>query len=148
MVNAGIVWEIEREVVMSRIHQGGWVANFIIIGAVLVIGLLGGVYYLRQHNASQEQVATNTDETSTTSTNDTTRDDSANTPIEAPDTRSETTNPKAAEPEKNTAEQDTDTDELPTTGPSETAASLMAVTALSFSGASYLRSRRAYARLQ
>ena len=43
---------------MSKIHQGGWVASFVIIGAVLVLGLLGSVYYVRSITPRAEKSQT------------------------------------------------------------------------------------------
>lgn len=32
---------------VNNVRRGGWIASFVLIGAILVLGLLGGAYYLK-----------------------------------------------------------------------------------------------------
>lgn len=129
--------------------RGGWIASFMIVGAVLVLGLLAGLYYLktRQIEASTPQpIAT-----------DTKKPEEKNTPkAEQPssDTKKETEDKKDEEkqPQKEEApaeaydeESDavaTEGGSLPETGPADIGAQFIAVVALTVSSASYIQSRR------
>lgn len=139
-------------------HQGGWIASFLIVGAVLVFGLVGTVYFLKTRMGEDVQIASEsqTDDSEQTipapkeagtSKEKSTKKDDSEQKNDASDVDHDITLP--SEPEvANSAESDEEAsatapaDELPTTGPGETALSLFVLMLVAFSVTSYLRSRR------
>ena len=141
-------------------HQGGWAATFILVGIVLVSGLLGGVYYVKQHANNAAEVAktpavtspdsSSTDNDKSTTTPNTTTDTSDET---SKDTASNTTTPTTSTPTSDTDKKTTTTPpvttpstgvkttELPQTGASDVLTKIVAISTLSFVVVAYLRSR-------
>lgn len=137
-------------------HQGGWVATFVVVGILLVLGLLASVYFVKvRHSTINESAPASQSSSDNTSkqteqktkpetppskesTKPVTKQPSSNSdsskPSQQPSTSQETTKPTVS---KNKA--------LPTTGPSETISSLMALGLVAFVATSYVRSRRALA---
>lgn len=142
-------------------RQGGWIASFVLVGAVLVLGLLGGVYYLKVRTdqaaatPNSEPVAVQGDE------------GDKNKP-EGSDERNETDKEPASEPEDNSPESNTDTEDedsgavlpsggqsstgstddtntttLPQTGPAENLLTIGLLAVVAFAGAVYVQSRKA-----
>jgi hypothetical protein len=139
-------------------NQGGWVVNFVVVGAVLVLGLLAGLYYLKSQEASRDtsNLATETDQSDQTSKDtdkpdteapradddkgdsntSTDRDDDFNTP-----STDDTVGSDDATDTKPSHESD-DSAELPQTGPADAAAQLTGATLLTIAAAAYVQSRR------
>lgn len=125
-------------------HQGGWAASFIIVGAVLVLGLVGGVYYLKQQSdAGQDKapVAVTTPDESSNQQNDDT--DQRNEENKAEQSAGGTLPGTQQQPLTTTPSPSSDSAaRLPETGPSDTFDKLFAVTSLTVAGVIYLQSRR------
>jgi hypothetical protein len=134
-------------------HQGGWIASFLIVGAVLVFGLVGTVYFLKTKMSDDVQIASElqTDDSERTipppkesdavKEKSPKKDDSEQKSDTSDDVDHDITLP--SEPEvASDAESDETADELPTTGPGETAISLFVLALVAYSVTSYLRSRR------
>ena len=140
--------------------KGGWIASFMIVGAVLVLGLLAGLYYVktRQIEESTSPVATEDQETSKPEeqkpqTNEDKNKAASQTPT---DTKNDTKpvdkqvaveepgdEAADADPEDNDQKAGTDSSsELPATGPADAGAQFIALAALAVSGAAYVQSRR------
>lgn len=133
-------------------QQGGWAGSFVIVGIVLALLLLGGVYFLKSKEVN-EQLATGTDsslQTEDKSDQKNTDEQSDQQPAKDDNTKSETkdaestdkkaTDSTSADQSSNAAES-SDAAQLPQTGPADTAASLAVFTALSYSVVAYIRSR-------
>lgn len=143
-------------------NQGGWVASFMVIGAVLVLGLLAGLYYIKtQQLEGGGTVAIETNETSSDSDKNTSGQSSSKgdnnkktMPPEATDSsKDHATSGKDGQKHKEQAEADNKTtpavgssedgsEALPATGPGDVVAQLIAVFALTVSGVAYVGSRR------
>lgn len=129
-------------------NQGGSLIGFIVVGVLLALVLIGGLYGLNRYNA--QKVADETavlEEEATKDTKDegavTERTPSAkeedkttSTPTATPD-RTRTTDPGDATPTPTPA---TGT-QLPQTGPTETVFGLLVVGLLTFTATHYVRSR-------
>lgn len=144
-------------------NQGGWVASFVVVGAILVLGLLAGLYYIKTQQLEGGEVAV-------TETDKGVSDSDKNTPDQSSskgDSNKKATPPKATDSSKDRAapkqdgqenkeqveaddeatpavgsSSDGSKKELPATGPGDTAAQLIAVFALTVSGVAYIGSRR------
>jgi len=152
-------------------REGGWIASFLIIGAVLVLGLTGTIYFLKTQSmdtelAGQTDNDSNISDVTTDSADekaaaadkkaaekkkqDAQKQAEAKKAQEKADKKAEdaaNTLPSATEKQsdsKNEAVAPTQkAEELPETGPTETVASLFVVTLVAFSVVSYARSRSA-----
>lgn len=135
---------------MGQKRQGGSTIGYVLIGAVLIAGLVGGVYALRQATAQKPaEVVTkpseNTDETQKTQPEEqkpqaedgekSTTD--SNTPTVAPESSSVTPRVEDARPAPSTDTQA----ELPQTGVSDTG-SWIVFGLIGGAGVAYVRSRR------
>ncbi len=133
-------------------QQGGWAGSFVIVGIVLVLLLLGGVYFLKSKEVN-EQLATDTDssvQTEEKSDQKNTGEDSDKQSTKNDGTKSETkgaenTDKQAADSSsargpRSTAESG-DAAQLPQTGPADTAATLAVFAVLTYSVIAYIRSR-------
>jgi LPXTG-motif cell wall-anchored protein len=110
---------------MRRTNQGGSLAVFIIIGVVLTLVLVGGLYGLNRYNDAQ-----NTEDIAVT--------EEPNPTEESTDTGDE-----AAAPQEQESAPQSRTDELPQTGPADTVFAIVAAALLTFAGVHYARSRTA-----
>lgn len=120
---------------MNTRHQGGWVVSFFVIGAVLLVTLLGGVYYLRNNRGQtpeQEPQVGVIDDQSTSSGSD------EQTPAEETDVPSDNTDAKQSQP---TLPGENKTTALPETGASDGVYGVLAASVSTFSLVAYLRSR-------
>lgn len=111
---------------MVRTNQGGSIISFIVIGAVLAALLVGGVYFLNQHQQS----------TSTPSAQSP-RSDQSNQP--RPESEKEESQALAPDTSSQHA-----TTQLPSTGAKETLGTLLSVGLISGVSISYVRSRRSH----
>lgn len=135
---------------MRATNQGGSLAGFIIIGVLLALVLVGGLYGLNRYNAqqaanetvAQEEKKTETKKSSTeTSSSDTSSGETTKTDTETKQTTT-TAAPSSDDSHTTTTTETTTTNtKLPHTGPADSLMSLVAVAALAFAGAHYNRSR-------
>lgn len=143
---------------MRRTNQGGSLAGFIIIGVLLTLVLVGGLYGLNRYNAQRTA-----DETARTESSEATDDetapkeessgDAAKTDPKSTDTstQSRTDRSGAGNAQQTPAQSSTQPNrsgsqparsgQLPATGPGDTLLGLMVVTVLTFAGVHYARSR-------
>ena len=132
---------------MRERYQGGSLAGFIIIGVVLALVLVSGLYGLNRYNAEQsKEVASDqkdgfdekaNDENSPSS--DAKSKDSQEQPKPEPAKKDDQTeSDNKSEPGSGSVSTDT---KLPATGPGETLVAFVAIAALGFSAAHYVQSR-------
>lgn len=141
-------------------YQGGSLAGFIIIGVVLTLVLVGGLYGLNRYNAEQtKEVATDeaSDTTEKPSSEKVDSDKDAKSDskqsqneerVLVPDSEesSDTSGSETSSPDGVNGSTGNTNEELPATGPADAALALLAVFALSFTTAHYVRSRAYRAR--
>jgi uncharacterized protein HemX len=132
--------------------QGGSLAGFIIVGVLLALVLVGGLYGLNRYNAqkaAEKTTASQQDKKTTT-----------NIPNDRQQTaKKDESNKNSSQTDKKTGTQATNNDStpssssssnsqvaqssvLPHTGPSDMTLSLLAITLLGFAGAHFVQSRR------
>jgi LPXTG-motif cell wall-anchored protein len=129
-------------------RQGGWVATFVIVGALLVLGLVGSVYFVKaRHDAANQPTdqshSSNSPAKSDKPASDKPASDQKPT-VKTPDT---TDSEPGSQTGSNTAQPPTASDgdvqhPLPQTGPEETLGSLVVLGLVAFLTVSYVRSRR------
>jgi cell division protein FtsN len=130
---------------MVRTNQGGSILNFVIIGVILALLLVGGAYFVRQRsqltadNGTSAPAPANpaTPEEESAPENDT---PAPSTPAEEKDeqaSREEAAPLTPAQPQTDEAK------ELPETGPAETISAIFALGLVSYMTTAYVRSRRA-----
>ena len=136
---------------MRERYQGGSLAGFIIIGVVLTLVFVGGLYGLSRYNAEQsKEVATddkaksddqaNKDKESSSESKPQTDKPSEQSPSDTKDeSKDEATGDKASDNTSN--DQAPANKQLPTTGPVDVATMVLGATALSFAAVHYLQSR-------
>lgn len=160
---------------MKRTNQGGSVLSFIIIGGVLTLLLVGGIYALRQYDrlstiavetpgvvapepgkgdvkspASGDAATTGEQKADDKKTDSS---EATETPAAIPGATSESTGSASANASDATATgggsvaAGSTVDELPQTGPVQTASSLLAVSLLTGMSIAYMQSRRQSVRL-
>ena len=132
-------------------NQGGSLTSFVIVGVVLAVLLVGGLYAVQRYKTNMEtskEVATNS-ENSKSNDEKNTSDSSDNETKKSSDTssNSSSSNTSTDKDDKKTTNSTTlsssDTSNLPNTGPEDTLPQVIAVAALVFAGVSYFRSRQA-----
>ena len=137
---------------MRVTNQGGSLAGFLIIGALLTLVLVGGLYGLNRYNSekSNEEVAANdekkaeSDDKKATETFKT--DDAGRRVTGSGDTSNRTsTTPTPAQTTPSATTEQTQssqaTSQLPQTGPADSAFMLIVVTLVTFAGVHYAQSR-------
>jgi LPXTG-motif cell wall-anchored protein len=124
-----------RDEKMVRTNEGGSVLGFVVVGVVLVGLLLGGAYFLSHQRNTQSTGTQPVPAPAEKKTDDGNRksDDTKSRNQESDKDKSQ------ASPQQ---EQQASSNELPQTGPADTALSMVAVGLLSAAVFSYLRSRR------
>lgn len=122
---------------MTQRTQGGSILSFVVIGGILVLLLLGGVYFVRQRTsgetAAEPAPAPVSDQSKTES--DKPKEDQA-AKEEKKDEPSPETKPSTNSSSSNR------TTALPQTGPAETISVLLALALITGAFTAYLRSRR------
>lgn len=129
---------------MRERYQGGSLAGFLIIGGLLTLVLIGGLYGLNRYNAQQsgEEVATSDQPEWPTGDNEAEKRQAKDeTPEEKKSEEKKTDETKASERPSQPAAPATT--QLPQTGPADSLLNLLALGALTFSGVAYIRSRSA-----
>ena len=126
---------------MTQGRQGGSVLSFVVIGGVLVLLLLSGVYFVRQRTSVEAVTipapAPASDQSKTQS--DKAKEDEA--AKEQKDKAASEAKPSANPSSSNT------TAALPQTGPAETVTLLLVLSLLTGAFTAYIRSRHEYASL-
>lgn len=130
-------------------HQGGWAGTFVVVGVVLLVGLVGGVYFLKSQTS--DQLATNDDGASSEIERTLEEASSDNKPADKRSAEQENSKPDSEKkpnvtpdsssdksPQSNSDDQEV---KLPETGPGDVFAKLLAITALTAASVAYLRSR-------
>lgn len=131
-------------------HQGGWTAIFVVVGVLLVAGLVGSIYFVKQQAdpktgtseiAKQDQPVIKSSDTSSetkkdekSATDETKKTDSDQSSAETP------TAPVAPATDENQSQSEEQI-VLPETGPSDIIMSAMVLGITTFAVASYIRSR-------
>jgi hypothetical protein len=116
-------------------RQGGWAGSFVIVGILLALLLVGGVYFLKSYQVQDGDIAVDTS-TDEKTTGENGREDSSNGGT------SNDTDQSSGEDEQVTNGSETSDDNLPETGPSETIATSAILAVLTYSSVLYVRSRR------
>ncbi|HEY1085096.1 MAG TPA: hypothetical protein VGE34_00035 [Candidatus Saccharimonadales bacterium] len=138
-------------------HQGGWIANFLIVGVLLVVGLIGAIYFLKsQGTDGGDQIATEETQQSTESDTETqsseekkdSQSDAAKEDKEAKDEKNNSSKTDKSSTSESTSKDDSDKQvkeqtDLPATGPAEAMQAVVGLSALTFSASAYIQSRRA-----
>lgn len=137
-----------------RRHQGGWMASFIVVGAVLVVGVLGGLYYLKIQHDNNLAKDSGTPQVSKSNTSGTSKDNSTSGKKATTDNSSKGTASTNNKPDTSSSASTGSSDSssttsgtnnsknLPQTGPSETILSGVVLALVTFSTVGYMRSRR------
>jgi cytoskeletal protein RodZ len=123
---------------MTQKRQGGLVLSFVVIGGVLVLLLLGGVYFVRQRTsveAINQPAPTPTSEQTKTQSDKAKEDEAAK---EQKDKTSSETKSSTNSSSSNT------TTALPQTGPAETVGVLLALALVTGAFTAYIRSKREF----
>lgn len=125
---------------MTQGTQGGSVLSFVVIGGILVLLLLGGVYFVRQRTGAEavNQPAPVSDQSKTES--DKPKEDQA--AKDKKDESSSETKPSTDSSRQQSSEVPAAT--LPQTGPAETFTALLATMLLTGALTAYIRSRREF----
>jgi cytoskeletal protein RodZ len=128
---------------MVKANEGGSVLSFVVIGAILVLLLVGGTYFVRQKlfvSADSNGQAPDTSQPKPSDQTDTSKEPTKkDEPAKTPDAS------QPSNPQQNTAS--TPPAALPQTGPVETLSVVMGVAFLTAAFTAYLRSRSDYASL-
>ena len=131
-------------------NQGGSLVSYAVVGVILAVLLIGGLYFVQRYNDTVQksnEVAKETEKNDDKKASDSSAD-SSNTES------SDTANQSNSATTNDTDDEDTtftETDEtaeseasssLPATGPESTVSQLLGLSALTFAGVAYVRSRR------
>jgi cytoskeletal protein RodZ len=134
---------------MVKANEGGSVLSFVVIGAILVLLLVGGVYFVRQKlfvNADNKGQTPDTSQPKPSEKTDTSKEPAKkDEPAKTPDTSQPTQPAQPTNPQQNTA--GTAPVALPQTGPVETLSIAIGAAFLTAAFTAYVRSRRDYASL-
>lgn len=135
---------------MRGTNQGGSLAGFIIVGVLLALVLIGGLYGLNRYNAQRaaDEVATETAEQEKGAADDRQRTSNESeekktepAPAQAPAADPGDKATPSSAPAKSGSQTATTTANLPQTGPADMALTLIALGAVTFAGTHYVRSR-------
>ena len=138
---------------MRRTNQGGSLAGFIIIGVLLTLVLVGGLYGLNRYNAQRaaDETAATEEQAEESPSSDASKTEvvtdqpsvQSRTEQASPDTTQQTQTQSATQPSP-AAQPSTPaarSGQLPQTGPADALLGVVAVTMLTFAGVHYVRSR-------
>lgn len=122
---------------MVRTNEGGSVLGFVVVGIVILLLLMGGIFTVRQLTSQPAPLAP---EPTKTTPNETKPQEQAQKPTTnektTPNKEQETSTPQSQLP---TAAKP----ELPKTGPTETFGLMLGLSLVTLAGVSYVRSRQA-----
>lgn len=130
---------------MVRTNQGGSILNFIIVGVVLALLVVGGAYFIRQKTrVAPEQVPAPAPTTVTPPETDHSKDSDSTNKQPVPSTGSEKKQPSSRQQSTPAAsDKSAKTKELPHTGPVQSLSTILGLGVLSYVAVAYVRSRRA-----
>lgn len=122
---------------MARTNQTGSIVGFIVIGAVLIVGSAGLLYWVSHRDTSSP----NPPEVSIPAATEKKKDESSDTP--KPETSTDTTKENTDSAETNQAQAQTTpaVDQIPQTGPADTFVQLIAISLLGGTIVAFIRSR-------
>ena len=137
---------------MGRTKQGGSVLSFIIIGVLLLGALAGGVYLYRHAWAPSNQPQTASKPTSPSQASAPAQNNGANNSNGSSQSSNQSTSPNnssnsspnssSSQPAPSSAAPQSSS-RLPTTGPADTLATMLALGVVTAAATAYLQSRRA-----
>lgn len=133
---------------MAHRSEQGNVLGFVLVGALLVALLLGGIYVVRHTmsgNSGSEVVNNDTSSPSTSDESEKSDDQSLKDALkQQSSSNQQNSSPSTTDSHSNSSSSSSSThaDTLPETGPSETTAAIVGATLLVGAGVSYSRSRR------
>ncbi|HMI08869.1 MAG TPA: hypothetical protein VK497_00525 [Candidatus Saccharimonadales bacterium] len=134
---------------MVKANEGGSVLSFVVIGAILVLLLVGGTYFVRQKlfvSANSNGQTPDTSQPKPSDQTDTSKEPTKkDEPAKTPDASQPAQPAQPSSPQQNTAS--TPPAALPQTGPAETLSVAIGAAFLTATSIAYLRSRRDYASL-
>lgn len=136
-------------------YQGGSLAGFIIVGVLLALVLVGGIYGLNRYNAQKasEETAAKSDDKKTTTKKDTTKssdqtakkdDSNKNTSSSSGKTQPDIPKDSGTSTDSSSSSQTAQSATLPHTGPSDVVTSMVTFALLTFAAAHYVQARRAH----
>lgn len=127
---------------MARTNQGGSIVGFVVIGAVLILGSAGLLYWVSHRDAP----ATKTPEVSVPTATENSDKEKTETPTtsESDGNKEDTDNARTREtPSPSTPDStDDEVEEIPQTGPADTLMQLLAIGLLAGLVAAYVRSHK------
>jgi LPXTG-motif cell wall-anchored protein len=128
-----------------RTNQGGSIATFVVVGLILTVVLIGGIYLLnkRGQQARNDQSIATSETTKTKKPGATT-----SKPSESKTTQQETsgTNEATAKSDNESSSQESASDALPDTGAQDNPGQLLGLFALTIAVSAYFVSRRGLVR--
>lgn len=132
---------------MSRTKQGGSVLGFVVIGAVIVLLLLSGVYIARHYWAPASDTATVNGPTSSQTGDNSNQNKSQNSDDKAgsapqPSTPAQPATPSAPAPSAPAAPATSSPSKLPVTGPADTLFATLILGAIAAAATGYVQSLR------
>jgi cytoskeletal protein RodZ len=127
---------------MVKANEGGSVLSFVVIGAILVLLLVGGTYFVRQKLSVNAQTTGQSPDTSQPKSSDQT--DTSKEPAKKEEPATPEATQPTAPPQATTS---TPPAALPQTGPVETLSVAIGVAFLTAAFTAYVRSRRDYVSL-
>lgn len=141
---------------MVRTNQGGSILNFIIVGVVLAVLLIGGAYYVRQKTQTSADTASapapSADQKTNSSQNSSKKQPAPSQSSDASKDKTTNGDDKKTAPAQTSAPAQAPasstppaatSNQLPQTGPGQTLSSIVALGLLGYMTVAYLRSRRA-----
>jgi hypothetical protein len=127
-------------------NERGSLASYIIVGVVLVLILVSGLYGVQRFRDARQEVAGNDDSAAQDKTNSSTSEDDKTAPAKTKSQAADSTDKSAGDMAGSATEDSTsgaETADLPATGPDEAVLNGLAIGALTFAAASFIRSRLA-----
>lgn len=134
--------------------ENGSLAGFIIVGVLLALVLVGGIYGLNRYNAQKtsEETAASQDDKKTTTKKDTSNttdktakidDSNKSAPGSSDKTQSNTPKDNSTSTNSSSSNQTAQSSALPHTGPSDVMTTMVTVALLAFAAAHFVQARRA-----
>ena len=131
--------EEESETMKRNNPEAGSLASYIVVGILLMVVLVSGLYGVQRYNDSQQNGDANQP-----AKEDASKDASSNKNDETPVDKTPATDDGSGDvPTEDTKDnsESSDKEDLPATGPEDTALTAFVLTAVTFAVASYIRSR-------
>lgn len=126
---------------MARRIESGNVVGFVLVGALLLAVLVGGIYVLRHGNSGSVAV-TNTNSSAPKSSPSSSSDTTSNTSTASDQALRDALNSQSSSTSNSSNTSATTSSSLPTTGPEDSLMPMLAVGLLTGVSFAYIRSRR------